>query len=216
MTHLHRLAGAILVMACALFVLASCQRPSAKVDGPKGSLAVAGFFQPQSTRELMAGYLPEDPQPIKNKLLGEMDAVLSAALGEGDTQTWIRPPRVDRCRAQILEQAGGKPGPAFNHWLQVGRCVDAQWLLVPQVTYWRERDGSEVSVREAASVTLDLFLISVTDESIVRRYHFEETQRSLTENILDADKFVRRGGKWITALDLAREGIRRGVKEFGL
>ncbi|MBU1001225.1 MAG: hypothetical protein KKE73_01750 [Proteobacteria bacterium] len=216
MTEFRRFAVVALVAVCALFVLASCQRPTTVVEGPQGSLAVAGFFQPQSSRELMAGYLPEDPLPVPNKILGELDAALSAALASGDAQTWIRPPRVDHCRAQLLERSEGKPGAAFKHWLEVAKCVEVDWLLVPQVTYWRERDGSDISVRDAASVTMDLFLISVADESIVRRFHFEETQLSLTENILDAGKFVRRGGKWITALELAREGLKRGVKEFGL
>jgi hypothetical protein len=33
---------------------------------------------------------------------------------------------------------------------------------------------------------------------------------------LDIDKFVERSGKWLTARDLAAEGMRRGVKELGL
>ncbi|BBD08355.1 hypothetical protein [Desulfovibrio ferrophilus] len=216
MTYLRRVATAALLAVCAMFVLASCQRPHTVIEGPAGTLAVAGFFQPESNRDLMAGYLPENPIHMDRKVLNELDAGLSAALAKGESKAWIRPAKVDHCRTLVLERSKGKVVAAFAHWLEVAKCVEADWLLVPQVTYLREREGSEVSVQNAASVTLDLFLISVADESIAARYHFEETQLSLTENILDAGKFVRRGGKWITALELAREGMERGVKEFGL
>lgn len=216
MTHRRRFVLAALVAAFALSLLAGCQRPFTKVKGPEGTLAVAGFFQPVSTRELMAGYLPEEQINIPRKVLGELDAALSGALAATTMDSWVRPPRVDHCSEQVAEASKGKVVAAFSHWLDTAKCVGTDWLLVPQVTYWRERDGSEVSVRDAASVTMDLFLISVKDEAIAKRYHFEETQLSLSENFLDAGKFVRRGGKWITALELAREGIEQGVKEFGL
>jgi hypothetical protein len=95
-------------------------------------------------------------------------------------------------------------------------CLGVDYLLVPQLLYWQERDGSEVAVREPAAVVLDLFLVDVNAGTIAARYHFDEEQLSLTENMLEADKFVKRKGKWITATELAREGISRGVKELGL
>jgi hypothetical protein len=98
----------------------------------------------------------------------------------------------------------------------VGRCLDVDWLLVPQVTAWHEREGSDVSVRRPASVTLWLHLVDVRGESFGARYKFEETQQSLTENFLKAGKFIERGGKWVSAGELAREGVAAGLKELGL
>jgi len=216
MTHFRRLATAALLAACVLFALAGCQRPRNVAQEPEGTLAVAGFFQPQSTRDLMAGYLPEDAPKVERKVLNGLDDALDKILLGSKLDTWIRPPKVDACNKEVTEASKGKVEAAFTHWLKVAQCAEVDWLLVPQVTEWHERDGSDVSVRTPAAVTLDLFLISVKDQSIAGRYHFEETQQSLSENILAAGKFLRRGGKWITALELAREGIERGVKEFGL
>lgn len=83
--------------------------------------------------------------------------------------------------------------------------MPADYLLVPQLLYWREREGNRFSVNNPASVTLELFLVDVRNERLAGRFHFEETQHSLSENILDADKFLSRGAKWIPALELARK-----------
>ena len=61
---------------------------------------------------------------------------------------------------------------ASAHWIAVGRCAGVDWLLVPQITYLRQRDGSEMSVRDAASVTMDLFLVNVGEASPGRAFPF--------------------------------------------
>jgi hypothetical protein len=58
--------------------------------------------------------------------------------------------------------------------------------------------------------------MDVQGQSLVSRYHFEETQQTLADNLLEFSKFVERKGKWITAEDLAREGLYQGIKELGL
>ena len=36
---------------------------------------------------------------------------------------------------------------------------------------------------------------------------YDETQKSLSENLLDASKFFKGGGKWVTAENLAEMGL---------
>ena len=45
---------------------------------------------------------------------------------------------------------------------------------------------------------------------------FEETQQTLAANILDAKKFVSRNGRWLSAIELAQEGLKKGIAELGL
>jgi hypothetical protein len=45
-------------------------------------------------------------------------------------------------------------------------------------------------------------------------YVFEETQQPLSENVLDLPAFVKRGAKWVTAGELAREGVHKAVDRF--
>lgn len=206
----------VLLAVCLAAGLGACRQRAVPVQGPEGALGVAGFFQPLGSRDMLAGYLPENASPVELKVLSALDASMEEILAADGVSAHMGAAAVRQCQEQIVASGAGSRGNALDHWLAVGRCADVDWLLVPQVTYWRERDGSELSVGEAASVTLDLFLVDVRGEGLGGRYHFEETQLSLTENILDAGKFVRRGGRWITALELAREGVARGLKEFGL
>jgi hypothetical protein len=43
---------------------------------------------------------------------------------------------------------------------------------------------------------------------------FDKTQSSLLENILEIMPFLRGGGKWMTAEELAREGVREILDGF--
>lgn len=207
---------ALAALALALAVAAGgCKRNAAPLEGPQGTMAVAGFAQPRSTAQLLGGYIPEDETTVQPKVLTQLDIVLMDELSKATGRTLLGPPAVRQCAETVLASEQGS-GRAFDHWLAVGRCLDVDWLLVPQLTVWRERQGSDVSVREPASVTLSLYLLDVRGESFAWRYRFEETQQPLTANFLDAGKFIDRGGKWISALDLAREGLAQGVKELGL
>lgn len=205
----------IAVLALAVLVAMGCQRRGVPLEGPEGTLAVAGFAQPRTTAELLGGYVPEASTTVQPKILTQLDAALLEELGKSVRRSFLGPHAVRQCSETVLAAEGGSGG-AFDHWLAVGKCLDVDWLLVPQLTAWRERQGSEVSVQDPASVTLSLYLLDVRGESFVKRYRFEETQQPLTANVLDAGKFIKRGAQWITALELAREGLAQGIKELGL
>ena len=51
---------------------------------------------------------------------------------------------------------------------------------------------------------------------LIKQFHFDETQQSLATNILDARKFVSRNGRWLSAMELAQEGLTKGLAELGL
>ena len=67
-----------------------------------------------------------------------------------------------------------------------------------------------------AMVALRLVWLDPDEEKILRAFSFDEEQKSLAENLLDIGSFLRRGGHWITAEELAAEGIRRGLEDMGL
>jgi hypothetical protein len=45
---------------------------------------------------------------------------------------------------------------------------------------------------------------------------FKESQRVLSENILDARAFFKKGAKWLSADELARYGVREILEDFPL
>ncbi|MBW1702293.1 MAG: hypothetical protein JRJ50_09250 [Deltaproteobacteria bacterium] len=60
----------------------------------------------------------------------------------------------------------------------------------------------------------DLHLIRPTDGAILWRTRFDKTQRSLSENLLDAGTFFQSGGRWLTAEKLAILGLKKVLKDM--
>jgi hypothetical protein len=51
---------------------------------------------------------------------------------------------------------------------------------------------------------------------VVRRFLYDEQQRSLSEDLSHAGRFFQRGGKWVSTMELAEDGLRAGLREMGL
>jgi len=99
---------------------------------------------------------------------------------------------------------------------RVGQASGADYMLLGTVWRYRERSGSSSSSRSPSSVAFDLYLVDVRKGETVWMANFEETQRSLTDNIWDADTFFSRGAKWLSANELARYGVEEIVKQMPL
>jgi len=143
-----------------------------------------------------------------------MDGLLADALATRGQSGYAPPAAVRQCETIAESKEADTPRQAaFRHWLAVGSCVPADFLLVPQLISFRERNLPE---EQPASVTMDFFLLDVKNQRVARRFRFDETQQPLLSNLFDVDKFVARGGKWISGEELAREGLAQAVKELGL
>jgi len=92
---------------------------------------------------------------------------------------------------------------------KTGRALEATHVMVGLVWRFRERVGGSMGVESPASVGFVLHLVDVEAGQVVWRGAFQETQRSLSENILDAPTFFKRGGKWLTAAELADSGVEK-------
>lgn len=91
----------------------------------------------------------------------------------------------------------------------IGRQMGSDAVLISRISRYSERDGSEYSVRQPASVSFDLKLLDTATGQTICSSLFEETQQSLTENLLHLHRIVGRKFKWITAEELAWEGLTR-------
>lgn len=97
---------------------------------------------------------------------------------------------------------------------RVGKALGANAMVVGTVWKYRERMGGTRAVETPASVAFAVYLIDVEKGNIVWYKDFAETQRSLFENILKAPSFFDQGGKWLTADELARLGVKEVFKTF--
>lgn len=96
----------------------------------------------------------------------------------------------------------------------VGQELEADGVVIGHVYRFRERKGVAYTVEQPASVTFDLHLIRVSDGVIVWRGQFDKTQSSLMENLLLIGSFFREKGRWVTAEELAEEGMEQVLQTF--
>ena len=98
--------------------------------------------------------------------------------------------------------------------IEIGRALGADAVLAGHVYRFRERIGTPYAAETPASVTFDLDLIRVDDGRVMWESHFKETQQTLTNNLFDLGKFLKRKGKWITAEEMAVSGLEEILKTF--
>ena len=218
---MKRLFPLLILCVFAFGVLGGCASKSdiVKLPRPSGKIAVAGFTNPVFNWELLAGYLPQEGKPIQQDILQKLDAKMVGVLSKHGVTAFARPAITRQCQEiEVFENLGGRREAAFAYWVKVGQCMSADYILVPQILFWQDLRGMQKADFniQPASVIIDLFLIDVNNKRIIRRYHYDETQQPLSENVLQAGTFFKRGGKWVTSMELADEALETGLMELGL
>ncbi|PIE68731.1 MAG: hypothetical protein CSA21_05520 [Deltaproteobacteria bacterium] len=213
MRDLVKIVGMIVLM----LLLASCASKNKVLPVPlSATLAVAGFSQPVHGWEVLDGHLPEDMKAVPSDAIGFMDEALALRLSKRTEATpYLGPGVVRQCREILLAKQNRSRVSAVPFWMEVGRCVSADYLLVPCIFHWQKRQGSAWGVNQPAGLMMDLYLIDLTNETL-KRAHYEEVQHSLTEDIFDASTFFKRKGQWITVEQMGREGLAHCLEELGL
>ena len=194
----------------------ACAKPTYWQAVPEStSVAVAHFVHPQHDWELMAGILPDEPSVIDQQTLQALDDMTLSVLKKRPGRTVLRQAMVRQCEEIVTSGRERSRFETVEYWKAVGQCMKADYLLVPFVSRWHEREGGEWGVTRPASLTMDLYLIE-TASGQVRRYHFEEEQQGLAENLLQGRRFVKRQGRWVTPLEIAAEALEEGTRVLGL
>ena len=97
---------------------------------------------------------------------------------------------------------------------ETGLRLEADAVVVGNIYRFRERVGSDYGAERPASVAFTLAMVRVEDSSVIWSTVFDETQHSLMENLFNIGTFFKRGGKWLTAEQLARYGLQEIVDEL--
>ena len=95
-----------------------------------------------------------------------------------------------------------------------GRRHGADGVLVGFVYRYKERVGKGYGAESPASVAFDIHLIRVADEGTIWSAHFNETQQSLGDNLFKLGSFLSRGGRWVTAEEMAKSGLEKILEKF--
>ncbi|MBN1930637.1 MAG: hypothetical protein JW786_03395 [Desulfobacterales bacterium] len=98
--------------------------------------------------------------------------------------------------------------------IETGRILKTDAVLLGRVFRFKERVGTDYSVESPASVSFDMILINVADGRILWTGYFDETQRTLSENLFRFGTFLKRKGRWITAEQMAASAFEKIFKTF--
>jgi hypothetical protein len=114
-----------------------------------------------------------------------------------------------------LEAAGGEMRPA-----QAARMVSSTFgadaLPAGQITHWQEREGTASSASHGASVRFQIVLFDAPGAKRIWSGVFDETQRPLSENLLQSRRWAGGGTRWVTAEELARWGAEQTARQLPL
>jgi hypothetical protein len=91
--------------------------------------------------------------------------------------------------------------------MKAGRAANADAVMAGYLYRFRQRVGSRISVDTPASVAFGMHLIDVKTGRQLWKGHFDETQRSLSENLFKIEAFIKRKASWVTAEEMAVSGL---------
>jgi len=100
--------------------------------------------------------------------------------------------------------------------LEKARAVADQYqcntVLDVTLSRYEERIGGDYGVKQPAAVTFAYRLIETGEGRVLCHGRFDERQQSVMENLFTLSKAKSRGMTWLSAKDLARDGLR---EKFG-
>lgn|GEM_PF-236987 len=114
-----------------------------------------------------------------------------------------------------MDPAAFKEDP-LGEAVRKGKGLGVYAVVIGGVYRFEQRRGSALGVEKAASVAFDAHLVRVEDKKVIWSSRFDETQRSLSENLLKASTFVKGGGRWVTVEKLTAIGVESALRTFPL
>jgi len=102
-----------------------------------------------------------------------------------------------------------------NHIAQLqalGRRNGAQSIMVSYLYAFRDRDGGDYGVETPSRVTFEMLLLNTATGRILWQRTFTETQKSLSEDLLQLRTFLKRKGRWVSAREMASGALKEMLK----
>jgi len=97
---------------------------------------------------------------------------------------------------------------------RAGKLAGADAVLAGYIYRYEDRIGTNLAVKNPASIALSIHLIRVVDGVDIWSGYVDETQQALAEDIFKAPDFLRRKGRWVSADDMADAGLDKIFESF--
>jgi hypothetical protein len=104
-------------------------------------------------------------------------------------------------------------GSPLERARRIGQKLGSDAVLLTVIERYFERQGTTYAVDSPASVAFRYQLIRVDSGRVACTGQFSETQQPLSQNIFAFPQAASRGFKWLTARELAQDGLRRKLSE---
>ena len=206
-----------------LFLLFACQRHVAVSTSTTGNSPKKVLVLPFQNMALRSPGAAAIRSPISGKVfpLGEIAEgaealLLNQVIGflrHQESYAVLSPGRA-RAALSKMSMTNEDLVPDREMIIRIGVRTGADLSLAGFVYRFRERVGAAYGVDTPASVAFDLHLIEIPTGRLLWSAAVDETQLSLSENLLAFEKFIARKGRWVTAEDLARGALEEAFKTF--
>jgi TolB-like protein len=120
---------------------------------------------------------------------------------------------VSESEVREVDQSVGPTSEAVR-LKRIGEMVYADAVITGRIQRYRERIGDEWGAKSPASVAFVLDLVDVRRGDVIWSARFDETQKSLSENIFALGEIGQRGVRWLSAEQLAQDGVKKAVSQL--
>jgi hypothetical protein len=147
--------------------------------------------------------------PIESGAEKYLTKQLMAFLKKKTDYELIAPETVNGVRSKVISH--DITVPYRRLLIEMGKALHADGVLSGIVWRFRQRVGTALSVESPASVGFGVHLVRVADGRLLWGRHFNETQQTLSEDLFKLSTFVKRGGGWLSAEELAVAGLNEAM-----
>lgn len=151
---------------------------------------------------------PPDPRSAEHEAAEHLVRALHSAMAP--LANWQI---VSDSEMREVEQSLG-PAPDAVRLRRLGEMVYADAVIAGRIQRYRERIGDEWGAKSPASVAFVLDLVDARRGDVIWTARFDETQKPLSENIFAIGDIGKRGIRWLTADQLAEEGVRKAIDQL--
>jgi hypothetical protein len=152
--------------------------------------------------------------PVSSEVILRMNEILFENLVDSKIYQLVSPDQAMGVYSRLVDSEQDMGMDTIRILQEVGKTFGCDAVLAGYIYRWQEREGTAIGVQNPASVAFNLHLIRPSDGAIIWRTGFDKTQKSLSENLLDAETFFQSGGRWLTAEKLAILGLNKVLKDM--
>jgi len=113
-----------------------------------------------------------------------------------------------------LKSEGDSQRSPLKMLAQTGHMLNADMVIQGYLYRFKNRVGANYSAESAASVAFDVYLIDCVQQKLVWYGYFDQTQQALTDDLRFIGSFFQRGGRWVTAEEMATTAMDDMFKDF--